>query len=225
VFSLIQKDVVKNINKPLKKDNIKVEYNYYFDLNYYLSMIANKTKNAKTSLFMETLKALLKEVNLSELTGDDFAKEITKVLKDSNRLDKDTLETLIKDTDEIIKKAKENNTDLSKEELTKEIANTINNKFNLVYKASRVNAIGRTVATYTSENTKRVIADKYNFKLMWISQRDSKVRLSHRKADGKVQNDKGLFSVGGYLTPHPAGSGLPAKEAVNCRCVTRGIRN
>jgi hypothetical protein len=34
-----------------------------------------------------------------------------------------------------------------------------------------------------------------------------------------------MFSVGGYETPHPAGSGLPASEAVNCRCVTRGIRN
>lgn len=209
----------------MKKDNIKVEYNYYFDLNYYLSMIAKRTSILKTSLFMETLKALLKEVDLSDKTGDDFAKEITKVLKDADRLDKDSLETLIKDTDEIIKKAKEQGKDLSKEELTKEIAKTINNKFDLVYKASRVNAIGRTVATYTSENTKRVIADKYNFKLMWISQRDSKVRMSHRKADGQKQNDKGMFSVGGYETPHPAGSGLPAKEAVNCRCVTRGIRN
>lgn len=194
-------------------------------MNYYLSMIAKRTKNLKSSLFMETLKALLKEVDLSEKTGDDFTKEITKVLKDANRLDKDSLETLIKDTDEIIKKAKANNTDLSKEELTKEIAKTINNKFDLVYKASRVNAIGRTVATFTSENTKRVIADKYNFKLMWISQRDNKVRMSHRKADDEVQNDKGMFIVGGYETPHPAGPGLPAKEAVNCRCVTRGIRN
>lgn len=209
----------------MKKDNIKVEYNYYFDLNYYLSMIAKRTKTTKEKLAFENLRKVLNEVNLKDKIGLDYSKEITKILNDTNRLDKDTLETLIKDTDEIIKKAKANNTDLSKEELTKEIAKTINNKFDLVYKASRVNAIGRTVATYTSENTKRVIADKYKFKLMWISQRDSKVRMSHRKADGQKQNDKGMFSIGGYETPHPAGSGLPAKEAVNCRCVTRGIRN
>jgi ribosome-binding protein aMBF1 (putative translation factor) len=209
----------------LKSGNIKVRADFYFDLNFYLDMIAKRTKTTKEKLAFENLRKVLNEVNLKDKIGLDYSKEITKILNDTNRLDKDTLETLIKDTDDIIKKAKEQGKDLSKEELTKEIAKTINNKFDLVYKASRVNAIGRTVATYTSENTKRVIADKYNFKLMWISQRDSKVRISHRKADGQKQNDKGMFSVGGYETPHPAGSGLPAKEAVNCRCVTRGIRN
>jgi len=209
----------------LKSGNIKVRADFYFDLNFYLDMIAKRTKTTKEKLAFENLRKVLNEVNLKDKIGLDYSKEITKILNDTNRLDKDTLETLIKDTDDIIKKAKEQGKDLSKEELTKEIAKTINNKFDLVYKASRVNAIGRTVATYTSENTKRVIADKYKFKLMWISQRDSKVRISHRKADGQKQNDKGMFSVGGYETPHPAGSGLPAKEAVNCRCVTRGIRN
>jgi ribosome-binding protein aMBF1 (putative translation factor) len=209
----------------LKSGNIKVRADFYFDLNFYLDMIAKRTKTTKEKLAFENLRKVLNEVNLKDKIGLDYSKEITKILNDTNRLDKDTLETLIKDTDDIIKKAKEQGKDLSKEELTKEIAKTINNKFDLVYKASRVNAIGRTVATYTSENTKRVIADKYNFKLMWISQRDSKVRMSHRKADGQKQNDKGMFSVGGYETPHPAGSGLPASEAVNCRCVTRGIRN
>ena len=209
----------------MKSGNIKVRADFYFDLNFYLDMIAKRTKTTKEKLAFENLRKVLNEVNLKDKIGLDYSKEITKILNDTNRLDKDTLETLIKDTDDIIKKAKEQGKDLSKEELTKEIAKTINNKFDLVYKASRVNAIGRTVATYTSENTKRVIADKYNFKLMWISQRDSKVRISHRKADGQKQNDKGMFSVGGYETPHPAGSGLPAKEAVNCRCVTRGIRN
>lgn len=209
----------------MKSGNIKVKADFYFDLNFYLDMIAKKTKTTKEKLAFENLRKVLNEVNLKDKIGLDYSKEITKILNDTNRLDKDSLETLIKDTDDIIKKAKEQGKDLSKEELTKEIAKTINNKFDLVYKASRVNAIGRTVATYTSENTKRVIADKYNFKLMWISQRDSKVRISHRKADAQKQNDKGMFSVGGYETPHPAGSGLPAKEAVNCRCVTRGIRN
>lgn len=209
----------------MKSGNIKVRADFYFDLNFYLDMIAKRTKTTKEKLAFENLRKVLNEVNLKDKIGLDYSKEITKILNDTNRLDKDTLETLIKDTDDIIKKAKEQGKDLSKEELTKEIAKTINNKFDFVYKASRVNAIGRTVATYTSENTKRVIADKYKFKLMWISQRDSKVRISHRKADGQKQNDKGMFSVGGYETPHPAGSGLPAKEAVNCRCVTRGIRN
>jgi hypothetical protein len=155
---------------------------------------------------------------------DDFTKEIEKVLKDAGKLDKKTLDTLNKEINDLVNKAKSNNPNLSRKDLITEIANIVNNKFDLVYKQSRVKMIGRTVATFTSESSKSETAKKYKFKLQWISERDKRVRISHRRADGQIQNEKGKFKIGQFETSHPCGEGLPAGEVVNCRCVTRGIR-
>jgi superfamily II RNA helicase len=224
VFNLLQKDIIRNLDKQIKADPKDGYKNKYFDYNYYFNLLSKQTKDPKRKLAIDTIIRLLDEVNL-EKSGADYEKEIQKVLKDSGRLDRETLDTIIKDVDEIIKKTKEQGKDLSKQEIIEEATKTINLKFDSVIKQSRVKMIGRTVATYTSESSKREIANKYKFKLMWISQRDGKVRPSHRRLDGKVQNDKGKFNVGGFDTTHPAGEGLPASEAVNCRCVPRGIRN
>lgn len=214
----MQKDVIKNLDKNVKN-------NSYFNYEFYFSLLQSQTKNLKTSLFLETLKKLLLEVDLTKELDADYSKEIEKVLKDAGRLDKETLDTINKEINEIVKKTKANNQNLSRADLITEIAKIVNNKFDLVYKASRVKMIGRTVATFTSESSKSETAKKYKFKLQWISERDSRVRKSHRQADGQIQNEKGKFKIGQYETSHPCGSGLPAGEVVNCRCVTRGIRN
>lgn len=55
---------------------------------------------------------------------------------------------------------------------------------------------------------------------VWLTQRDSKVRDSHRAADGQIAGPDGTFIVGGATMWHP-GDGNDAGEAANCRCVTR----
>ena len=80
--------------------------------------------------------------------------------------------------------------------------------------------ISTTTTTYSQGASQKVISDELELDRVWISQRDGDVRPSHRKVDGQRANKSGLFEVGGYKTEHPAGSGLPAKEACNCRCIT-----
>jgi hypothetical protein len=214
---LLQKDIVKNIDKNTKD-------NSYFGMQYYISLFDKTLRPDKTNLFYETIKKLLLEMDL-DFNSDDLQKELTKVLRDSNRLDKETLNTINKEIDDLIKKTKAQGKELTRQELVEQMQIAVNNKFNVVYKQSRVKTIGRTVTTFTSEAGKREVANKYKFKLVWISERDGQVRPNHRLADGQKQNDKGKFRIGIYETSHPAGEGLPANESINCRCVTRPVRN
>jgi hypothetical protein len=56
------------------------------------------------------------------------------------------------------------------------------------------------------------------FDMMWLTQRDGLVRLSHRQADGQMQGADGYFLVGGEKAVRPLGTGLSASNAINCRC-------
>lgn len=55
----------------------------------------------------------------------------------------------------------------------------------------------------------------------WISRRDERVRLSHRRADGQVRPIGEPFDVGGFALEYPGDpSGLPetAQQVHGCRC-------
>lgn len=186
-----------------------------------MNYIFNITKSDKTSLISETLKLFLKDVNI-EYNQSSFQNEINKVLKDTMQLDEESLKTISKEITETIKKVQRDNPNLTQEELVKEAQRQVNLRFDLIYKESRLNAIGRTVVTYTNEKAKKDVSKKLKLKRVWLSERDSKVRDTHLRADGQMENDKGKFKIGRFETDHPAGSGLPAGEVVNCRCVTIG---
>jgi hypothetical protein len=53
---------------------------------------------------------------------------------------------------------------------------------------------------------------------VWDATLDGRTRPAHARADQQVADKKGLFRVGGELTPYPRGPGLSAKNVVNCRC-------
>lgn len=52
----------------------------------------------------------------------------------------------------------------------------------------------------------------------WLSARDSKVRDTHRDADGQRRPVGEAFNVGGFDLLFPGDPGAPAGEIVNCRC-------
>jgi HK97 family phage portal protein len=79
---------------------------------------------------------------------------------------------------------------------------------------------GATQKWAKTELNKDRAADK-KLKRQWTAQLDGKARSSHQSANGQKEDEEGFFTVAGYRTPYPAGSGLPAKEACNCRCLTR----
>jgi HK97 family phage portal protein len=53
---------------------------------------------------------------------------------------------------------------------------------------------------------------------MWLSQRDNRVRDTHREADGQVRKMNEPFEVGGYEMDRPGDPAGPPEEVCECRC-------
>lgn len=58
-------------------------------------------------------------------------------------------------------------------------------------------------------------------KKTWITERDNKVRKTHRAVDGKTIDIDTYFLVGDSLMMYPHDFNAEAKETVNCRCSVR----
>lgn len=215
VFDALQKEVVSNLGSEVKSE--------LFSLSYYLNYVFNITKKTKTNLINETLSLFFKDVDIN-YNSSSFNEELNKVLKDSLKLDEKSLKTIRDELKAQVRSIKDLNPDLNKKELLNKLVSEINMKFDLNYKSSRIKMITQTVATYTSEDSKKKAGKKIGIGRQWISQRDSKVRPNHRKLDGVKEDKDGKFNLGGRLTSQPAGENLPARELVNCRCFTRGFK-
>lgn len=55
----------------------------------------------------------------------------------------------------------------------------------------------------------------------WLTVRDPRVRHTHATAAGQTVALAAKFNVGGFVADYPGDPRLPAREAVNCRCVAR----
>lgn len=96
---------------------------------------------------------------------------------------------------------------------------------------ARIEAIARTTATASAGKTQQSTFEKLNerepdparkIRRRWVALPGA--RADHANARGTYEDDNGMFTVGAETTPYPAGPGLSAKNAVNCRCYTRAIR-
>jgi hypothetical protein len=67
------------------------------------------------------------------------------------------------------------------------------------------------------EELQQAIDDGFT-KKMWISQRDGKVRHTHRIADGQTVPIKAMFKVGASLLMYPADPEGEPQEVISCRC-------
>lgn len=63
-------------------------------------------------------------------------------------------------------------------------------------------------------------------KKRWCTERDSRVRPTHRSAEGQIRLIEEPFQVGGYLLMFPGDTslGAPASETANCRCAMKEVR-
>jgi HK97 family phage portal protein len=111
-----------------------------------------------------------------------------------------------------------------------ELLDILNTQFTSL-KASRARTIANTTAANVTSGMQHTVYKDLGFKMMWLTQRDSKVRPSHARMDGSMQDGKGQFSVeteskdadGNPITiiettDRPLGRGLSASNAINCRC-------
>ena len=99
-------------------------------------------------------------------------------------------------------------------------------------KDSRVNMIANTTAANVTSGMQYSVYKGQGFKMVWLTQRDGRVRPSHAAMEGQTQGEDGYFDVitekkdkdGNVIerivdkAVRPLGSGLSASNAVNCRC-------
>lgn len=104
-----------------------------------------------------------------------------------------------------------------------EIKSALKIKFEFL-EDKRAATIARTTSSNVTSGVQYSVYRENGFKMMWLSERDAKVRPSHRNLDGKFPNASGMFNVGGELTNRPLGSGLSAANAINCRCQLFPVR-
>jgi HK97 family phage portal protein len=114
-----------------------------------------------------------------------------------------------------------------KEELFK----ILNTKFDSL-QTSRARAIANTTSANVTSGMQYAVYKDEGFEMVWLTQRDGRVRPAHAAMEGSTQGADGYFTVvtevrdkeGNIIevktekAKRPLGSGLSASNAVNCRC-------
>jgi HK97 family phage portal protein len=172
----------------------------------------------------ETVKQeLLSQFALGEedLSGQ-VGQEIQRVTEESANKIKDSIGTIKEEVQNTLVQ----NASKPKDELFE----ILNNQFASL-SSSRARTIANTTAANVTSAMQKSVYEDIGVKYEWITERDKKVRPSHRKMDGKIVGDDGKFTIENEVideegnvtietetTDRPLGEGLSASNAINCRC-------
>ena len=95
----------------------------------------------------------------------------------------------------------------------------IENKFQK-FKNVHAPAIADYSANNVTAGTQEIVFKDKGIKYIWLTQRDGRVRASHRTADGQEPDASGYFTLGdGERTKRPCAPGMTAKNSMRCRCI------
>ncbi len=112
-----------------------------------------------------------------------------------------------------------------------ELFKILNTKFDSL-QTSRARAIANTTSANVTSGMQYAVYKDEGFEMVWLTQRDGRVRPAHAALEGSTQGADGYFTVvtevrdkeGNIIevktekAKRPLGSGLSASNAVNCRC-------
>jgi HK97 family phage portal protein len=112
-----------------------------------------------------------------------------------------------------------------------ELFKILNTKFDSL-QTSRARAIANTTSANVTSGMQYAVYKDEGFEMVWLTQRDGRVRPAHAALEGSTQGADGYFTVvtevrdkeGNIIevktekAQRPLGSGLSASNAVNCRC-------
>jgi len=211
VFRKLKNEIVKNNKSIDAVAGVKL-----FDVEKYKKMIIEATSLDVKKLLIYIVSKLISELNEGSLSDfETFVREETKL---STSKISESINTINDDLKNQIQNIVNDNPAISKQELLNKFLEKTSHLFDNVYTVSRAKTIATTTTTFSTGSAQRNVFKKYNYNYMWLSQRDKQVRDTHKKADGDIPNENGLFRVGRDLMKHPAAGNL-AEENVNCRCV------
>jgi HK97 family phage portal protein len=191
-----------------------------FDVEDWTARFLAATEDDRKGLVEEMIAAAAKDVDAED---GEYGKARREGIDESSQKIADSIGTIRDDVRYILNQSGGLSAD--------EIAALLRKKFDEI-SVARANAIGRTTATATTGKTQSAVwktaSDRESdpdrkIVRQWISFPGA--RDAHAGANGQWENvTSGLFTVGGEETEYPAGPGLSAKNAVNCRCITRARR-
>lgn len=191
-----------------------------FDVYEWTQRFLEATADEREGLVEEMIRAAAGDVDAE---GGEYDKARREGIDESSQKIASSIGTIREDVRGILN----NSGGLSGEE----IAKLLQSKFAEITTA-RANAIGRTTATATTGKTQSAVWKTVNDResnpdrkivRQWVSFPGA--RDEHSGANGTFEDpDTGFFTVGGEQTEYPAGPGLSAWNAVNCRCITRARR-
>lgn len=182
-----------------------------FSEDFWTEKFLRETETDRKELVELVIKLAQEEVDAEP---GDFAKaREAGIIESSNKIS-DTVPTLRAEVQKVVRE----NTGISDEELSK----LIYEKVEGISKA-RANMIARTTVTATTGATQKSVWDELGgIRRSWAALAGA--RAAHAAAHDSLEDDNGLFTVGGEQTPYPAGDGLSAANSVNCRCFARARR-
>lgn len=156
-------------------------------------------------------------------TLDDLADKVAGLIEGSVDVSSDkiteSINTIDKELKKDIRKILADNALLPEKDLQKLLIDHTKDRFSRVYTQSRAETIAATTASNVTNSASEGTYVHLGYDLIWLSQRDSKVRKTHNKADGQKRGSDGLFKVGTDKMKYPT-AGSKAEENVNCRCNT-----
>lgn len=182
-----------------------------FNEDFWTEKFLKETETDRQELVELVIKLAQEEVDAEP---GDFAKAREAGIIESSDKIANTVPTLRADVQKVVRE----NTGLSDTELSKLIYDKVEG-----ISKSRADMIARTTVTATTGATQKSVWDELGgIKRSWAAL--SGARAAHAAAHDTLEDDNGLFTVGGEQTPYPAGGGLSAANSVNCRCFARARR-
>lgn len=177
-----------------------------------LNQIQDKLDKAITNVTNKVLKEF--EAGNEDLSGE-FGKQMQSMAYEINMRISDSLELVRND----IALTLSQNASKSKDELR----DILQNKYKQLSRG-RADAIAQTTATSVTTGVQKNVYKDFKQLSMWNTQRDKKVRPSHRAMDGQIENQLGYFTFSdGSKIDRPAGSSqagttVAGLNVVRCRC-------
>lgn len=222
-FKDLNKEIVRNVNNHLNKNiknnsEITADFNL-FDIEQWNAILSNLFSPSVRQQIIADMLLAFEQVSINyDNIESDFDVEIKVSTNEVIGRIKTINDTVDKEIKEQIRLLIQDNLNLQPNKLAELLTDKIDEEFMNRYK-NRSQTIARTTTTQARGEAKTTAWDSTDaeIRFVWLSERDGKVRDSHRKADGQEIKNGEYFKVGKDKMPYPAG-GSVAEENINCRC-------
>lgn len=219
IFEELEAEIQRNVAAAQKPEAevqqaLETPVLHLFDADKWRRKLTAALGKDLTEFILESFGAALKQGGITGIDIESqFDAAIKAVLRETNFRAMQPIGTIEAELKNLIEKHYDKPAD--------ELRGIIAGKFDTL-KTSRVNTISQTVSTFVVNASQKEAWKPYGFNKIWLSMRDGRVRWEHRQMDGQEVGIDELFLLpDGEATQHPAGEGLSAGNACNCRCYMR----